>query len=120
MTKKDTETIGGITIKKDKVSLADAAEVLMAGKYNNRPTYGAKSPIGAAAAQKSYDKNWMKKESSDDTLERIIKDRDEADNEFKRESNRPTYSDKGYKKGGKVKSASARADGCAIRGKTRA
>jgi protein-tyrosine-phosphatase len=25
-----------------------------------------------------------------------------------------------YKKGGKVKSASARADGCAIRGKTRA
>jgi hypothetical protein len=27
---------------------------------------------------------------------------------------------KGYKKGGKVKSASARADGCAIRGKTKA
>jgi len=30
------------------------------------------------------------------------------------------YQDAGYKKGGKVKSASARADGCAIRGKTRA
>jgi hypothetical protein len=27
---------------------------------------------------------------------------------------------KGYKKGGKVKSASERADGCCIRGKTRA
>ncbi len=30
------------------------------------------------------------------------------------------YDDAGYKKGGKVKSASSRADGCAIRGKTRA
>jgi len=30
------------------------------------------------------------------------------------------YDDAGYKSGGKVKSASARADGCAIRGKTRA
>jgi hypothetical protein len=30
------------------------------------------------------------------------------------------YDDSGYKSGGKVKSASARADGCAIRGKTRA
>ncbi len=29
------------------------------------------------------------------------------------------YDDAGYKKGGKVKSASARADGCAIRGKTK-
>jgi hypothetical protein len=30
------------------------------------------------------------------------------------------YDDSGYKSGGKVKSASSRADGCAIRGKTRA
>ena len=30
------------------------------------------------------------------------------------------YDDAGYKKGGKVSSASKRADGCAIRGKTRA
>ncbi len=30
------------------------------------------------------------------------------------------YQNAGYKSGGKVKSASARADGCAIRGKTRA
>lgn len=30
------------------------------------------------------------------------------------------YADAGYKSGGKVKSASSRADGCAIRGKTRA
>jgi len=33
---------------------------------------------------------------------------------------RSDYDDAGYKSGGKVKSASARADGCAIRGKTRA
>jgi hypothetical protein len=32
----------------------------------------------------------------------------------------PAYKDAGYKKGGKVSSASRRADGCAIRGKTRA
>ena len=32
----------------------------------------------------------------------------------------PEYLHAGYKSGGKVKSASARADGCAIRGKTRA
>jgi hypothetical protein len=31
----------------------------------------------------------------------------------------PEYKDAGYKKGGKVKSASKRADGCAIRGKTK-
>jgi general stress protein YciG len=30
------------------------------------------------------------------------------------------YKDAGFKKGGKVSSASKRADGCAIRGKTRA
>jgi hypothetical protein len=32
----------------------------------------------------------------------------------------PEYKDAGYKKGGKVSSASKRADGCAVRGKTRA
>jgi hypothetical protein len=32
----------------------------------------------------------------------------------------PEYRDRNYAKGGKVKSASARADGIAIRGKTRA
>jgi len=32
----------------------------------------------------------------------------------------PEYLHAGYKKGGKVKSASSRADGCAIRGKTKA
>ena len=30
------------------------------------------------------------------------------------------YDDAGYKKGGKISSASKRADGCAVRGKTRA
>jgi hypothetical protein len=32
----------------------------------------------------------------------------------------PEYKDAGYKKGGKISSASKRADGCAVRGKTRA
>ena len=31
----------------------------------------------------------------------------------------PEYTDAGYKKGGKVKSASTRGDGCAKRGKTK-
>jgi hypothetical protein len=74
-------------------------------RYNNRPAYGAKSAIGADAAQKSFDKNWMKQEPSKNTVERIIKARDEADNEFKRESNRPTYSDYNKKSGGKVNAA---------------
>jgi hypothetical protein len=40
---------------------------------------------------------------------------------FKRQkSSDVAYNDAGYKKGGKVSSASKRADGCAIRGKTRA
>jgi hypothetical protein len=45
-------------------------------------------------------------------------------NEFPGGSGRiryPTdYDDAGYKKGGKISSASKRADGCAVRGKTRA
>jgi hypothetical protein len=65
--------------------------------------------------------------------EEALKGLDEADSELKRESSRGGKAAArdtslrgkfremtGMKSGGKVKSASARADGCAIRGKTRA
>jgi hypothetical protein len=75
-------------------------------------------------------------------MDKITAARDEADNEVKRESrgipkpanfdamqesiqsakdakDRKKISDMGYKKGGSVSSASKRADGCCIKGKTR-
>ena len=109
--------------------------------------WGAKTTIGDAAAQESWDKNWMKNESKKATSDRVGQARDEADAEVKREtrgSEAPmtagqkqsmeeakdeemrkktktapttkTEMGKGFAKGG---TASARADGCAQRGKTR-
>ena len=95
-------TPDGLRLKKDKVSLQDAAGVTMSKDSSGRPTYGAKTPIGTAAAQKSYDKNWMKKESADDTFDRTIKARDEADDEAQRESNRGIKPENRKAKGGKV------------------
>jgi hypothetical protein len=94
-------TPDGLRLKKDKVSLQDASYVAMSKDSSGRPTYGAKTPIGTAAAQKSYDKNWMKKESADDTFDRTIKARDEADDEAQRESARG-ISPLNRKKGGRV------------------
>jgi len=45
---------------------------------------------------------------------------EEAKQEARDAADRKKISDMGYAKGGKVSSASKRADGCAIRGKTRA
>jgi len=86
-----------------KVSFEDAATVAMSKDSSGRPTYGAKTPIGTVAAQKSYDENWMKKESRDDTFDRIIKARDEADDEASREANRGISPANRKKRGGKVK-----------------
>jgi hypothetical protein len=81
-------------------------------------------------------------QSKQETMDKITAARDEADNEVKRESrgipkpanfdamqesiqsakdakDRKKISDMGYKKGGSVSSASKRADGCCIKGKTR-
>ena len=53
-----------------------------------------------------------------DTYENTLKALQEADTDLMREEKRAARA-KGMKKGGKVSSASKRADGCAIRGKTR-
>lgn len=99
----DVETTpDGLRLKKDKVSLQDASYVAMSKDSSGRPTYGAKTPIGTAAAQKSYDKNWMKKESADDTFARTIQARDEADDEAQRESTRGISPANRKKRGGKV------------------
>jgi len=87
---------------------------------DGRPNYGAKTKIGSRAAQAVYDKNWANmKMPVSEMNEKIIKARDEADDEVQRETTRGIRP-KGMKKGGNVSSASKRADGCAIRGKTRA
>ena len=109
--------------------------------------WGAKTAIGDAAAQASWDKNWMKNESKKATSDRVGQARDEADAEVKRETRgveapmtpgqkqsmeeakdeeayqkrktaptTKTEMGKPFSKGG---SASARADGCAQRGKTK-
>ena len=95
---------GGINKYDDggKVSFQDAAAVAMSKDSSGRPTYGAKTPIGSAAAQKSYDKNWMKKESADETFARTIQARDEADAETQRESTRGISPANRKKRGGKV------------------
>ena len=93
--------------------------------------YGAKTPIGQAAAEKAHEaygkdkKNFPLNPKKD--LENALQARDEADAEVSRESNRgikPENRKKGgkissYKTGGSVSSASKRADGCATKGKTK-
>jgi hypothetical protein len=68
--------------------------------------WGAKTAIGDAAAQESWDKNWMKNESKKATSDRVRQARDEADAEVKRETRGSTTSpmdqfmgelDKGFK-----------------------
>lgn len=72
--------------------------------------WGAKTAIGDAAAQESWNKNWLKNESKQATSNRVKQARDEADAEVKRET-------RGMAKGGMT--ASKRADGCCTKGKTK-
>jgi hypothetical protein len=72
--------------------------------------WGAKTTIGDAAAQESWNKNWLKNESKQATSDRVKQARDEADAEVKRET-------RGMAKGGMT--ASKRADGCCVKGKTK-
>lgn len=74
----------------------------------------AKTKIGEHAAEKSYYSNVLKPEMKrSEKLAKVKSARDEADNEVKRETRGKVP---GLKKGG---TASSRADGCAMRGKTR-
>jgi hypothetical protein len=109
--------------------------------------WGAKTTIGNAAAQASWDKNWAKNETKEATSEKVRKARDEADAEVKRETRgveepmtagqkqsmqdakdeemyqkkktAPTTKTEMGKGFSKGGTASARADGIAQRGKTR-
>ena len=66
-----------------------------------------------AAAEMKRESRGVAKPANFDAMQESIQDaKDSAD--------RKKISDMGYKKGGSVGSASKRADGCAIRGKTRA
>lgn len=93
------------------------------------PTSGESYAIDVARGQNRLAKEYEEIEKPKNTVEAVRKNvmpsklRKEADNTFK---NLPeevkeyeAYKDAGYKKGGKVSSASKRADGCAIKGKTR-
>ena len=66
-----------------------------------------------ADAEMKRESRGVKKPSHFDALE-------EAKQEVKDAADRKKISDMGHKKGGVISSASSRADGCAIRGKTRA
>jgi len=66
-----------------------------------------------ADAEMKRESRGVAKPANFDAMQESIQDaKDSAD--------RKKISDMGYKTGGKVSSASSRADGCAIRGKTRA
>ena len=66
-----------------------------------------------ADAEMKRESRGVKKPSNFDAIE-------EAKQEVKDAADRKKISDMGHKKGGVISSASKRADGCAIRGKTRA
>ena len=79
----------------------------------------AKTNIGSYAGEKSYYRNVLnKKKTLEEKLEGVKSARDEADSEVQRETTRGIRPTK-MKSGGSVSSASKRADGCAIKGKTK-
>jgi|LakMenEpi03Aug12_release.lakeMendotaPanAssembly.Ray.scaffolds.fasta_scaffold996245_2 hypothetical protein len=82
----------------------------------------AKTKIGEHAGEKKYYNTVLDpKTSREDKLESIKSARDEADDEVKRETRGKVIGLRKpkFKKGGKVSSASSRADGCAVKGKTK-
>jgi hypothetical protein len=72
----------------------------------------AQSPVDEKASILDYKNNLNKT-----MREKGVKSFNNLPEEVK---NYEAYKNAGYKKGGKVKSASARADGCCVKGKTRA
>ena len=100
----------------------------------------AKTLIGGAAAKKAAERALLNAKDWPDYKERVRSAMDQADDEVKRETrgqvaiDEPLFSadrraasdelkresrGKGMKKGGSVSSASKRADGCAVKGKTK-
>ena len=60
----------------------------MSDKKSTERKYGGKTAIGDAAAQRAFDKNFMKDMSRQERLDAITSARDEADNEVQREMTR--------------------------------
>ena len=92
------------------------------GKLNDAAFVGAIAPMAAIPVGLAYKADKIQQERK---KEREDKDMSKEE-EIKRKQehsgggSETTATNKAYKSGGKVKSASSRADGCAIRGKTRA
>lgn len=90
----------------------------------SKPSWSAKTGIEAEAVEDAFKKDYAEHGSSqgasDDNrrMRKLDSARREAVGEIKRETR--GKAPEAYAKGGKVSSASKRADGIAIRGKTRA
>lgn len=98
-------------------------------KKMRAPNWGEQYGIDVARSQNRLAKEYEDIEKPKNLVESVRKGsadklRKTADQTFKglpeEVKDYVAYQDAGFKKGGKVKSASARADGCAIRGKTKA
>ena len=93
------------------------------------PGDGERYALSVAKRQNKLAKEYEDMDEPKNLVESVRKNsmpeklRKEADSTFKRlpeeVKDYEAYKDAGFKKGGKVSSASKRADGCAIRGKTR-
>lgn len=64
-------------------------------------------------------KGYQQYEAEQQSKQKKIEDQDKAANEFVRKAKEKVKSIIPFKSGGKVSSASSRADGCAVKGKTK-
>ena len=84
--------------------------------YGLGATFAGASGIGIVENQKKYEAEQYLKNKAIDKEEEIKRKKEPSEGG----GSETTATNKAYKSGGKVKSASSRADGCAIKGKTRA
>jgi len=110
----DISPLAGLITKEGAFGkLADSGALGIAGKFVSKHLNDDK---GADAAKEAAAKEAALKDAANKEMAALASQYRprQVENAGGMEGYRP------YKKGGKVKSASARADGCAIRGKTRA
>ena len=110
----DISPLAGVITKEGTFGkLADSGALGIAGKFVSKHLNDDK---GADAAKEAAAKEAALKEAANKEMAALA-------SQYRSKQSEPTGGAEGYrsyKKGGKVKSASARADGCCIRGKTRA
>ena len=115
----DISPLAGVITKEGTFGkLADSGTLGIAGKFVSKHLNDDK---GADAAKEAAAKEAAAKEAA--LKEAANKEMAALASQYRSKQSEPTGGAEGYrsyKKGGKVKSASARADGCCIRGKTRA